>query len=222
MLFAAGFGTRMKALTADRPKPMIPVAGRPLIDHTLDLVRAVAPARIVANLHYKAEMLEQHLAGTGIITIIETPDILETGGGLKNALPLLGDGPVFTANSDAIWAGPNPFAMLEEAWDPDRMDALLICVPTAQTIGHEGPGDFRMDEQGRLTRGPGFVYGGIQIMKTDALSRIAETKFSLNSVWNDMLAARTLFGLQYPGKWCDVGRPEGIALAEELLGHNDV
>lgn len=217
MVFAAGFGARMKHLTQDRPKPMVPVAGRPLIDHTLDLARAVTPARIVVNLHYKPEMLERHLSGTGVQTVIETPEILETGGGLRNALPLLGNGPVFATNSDAIWSGPNPFSMLEQAWDPARMDGLLVCIPTGNTIGHEGSGDFDLGPDGALIRGKSTIYGGVQIIRTDRLAAISETKFSLNLLWDRMLADGRLFGLCYPGHWCDVGRPEGIALAEALL-----
>ncbi|GAB4549519.1 MAG: nucleotidyltransferase family protein [Ruegeria sp.] len=217
MLFAAGFGTRMRELTRTRPKPLIPVAGRPLIDHALDLTSAVRPRRVVANLHYLADQLADHLTPRGVLLSHEQPDILETGGGLRAALPLLGPGPVFTMNTDAIWSGPNPLELLQAAWDPARMDALLICVPIAQTIGHAGPGDFRIDPQGRLERGPGHVYGGIQILKTDGLADIPEKSFSLNVLWDRMHRDGRLFGLQYPGRWCDVGRPEGIALAEEML-----
>ena len=217
MLFAAGFGTRMGALTKDRPKPLIEVAGRPLIDHALALVGAVHPSRVVANLHYHADQLQAHLAPKGILLSHETPDILETGGGLRAALPLLGTGPVFTMNTDAIWTGPNPLSLLQEAWDPDRMDALLMCVPIGQTIGHAGEGDFTADADGRITRGPGLVYGGVQILKTDGLQHIPEQAFSLNLLWNQMHDRQRLFALEYPGRWCDVGRPEGIALAEGML-----
>ncbi len=217
MLFAAGFGTRMGALTKDRPKPLIEVAGRPLIDHALALVDAVHPSRVVANLHYHADQLQAHLAPKGILLSHETPEILETGGGLRAALPMLGTGPVFTLNTDAIWTGPNPLSLLQEAWDPDRMDALLMCVPIGQTIGHAGEGDFTADADGRITRGPGLVYGGVQILKTDGLQHIAEQAFSLNLLWNQMHDRKRLFALGYPGRWCDVGRPEGIALAEGML-----
>lgn len=222
MLFAAGFGTRMKALTQDRPKPMIEVAGKPLIDHALDIAKIAGAAPIVANLHYRAAILDTHLRPQGVETIVEMPEILETGGGLRNALPLLGTGPVITQNTDAIWAGPNPVQMLQQAWNPSRMDALLICVPTGSAIGHAGDGDFTLSETGRIKRGPGTVYGGIQIMKTDLLHGIKEEKFSLNLVWNKMLENNRLFGLSYPGKWCDVGHPDGITLAEEMLDAQDV
>ncbi len=217
MLFAAGFGTRMGALTKDRPKPLIEVAGRPLIDHALDLVDALRPLRVVANLHYHADQLADHLAGQDVMVSREEPRILDTGGGLRAALPLLGSGPVFTLNSDAIWAGPNPLNLLKDQWNPDEMDALLICVPVGQTLGHSGPGDFTRDSTGRITRGAGLVYGGVQILKTEGLHDIAEDVFSLNVLWDRMLQQKRLFALSYPGRWCDVGRPEGIDLAEGLI-----
>ena len=217
MLFAAGFGTRMRHLTTDRPKPLVAVGGKALMDHTLDLAQAIGPSRIVANSHYHADLIAAHLKGTNVVISYESPDILETGGGVRKALPLLGDGPVFTANTDAIWQGPNPFEMLKSAWQPDEMDALLVCIPRHNAVGHNGIGDFTLDTDGRLTRGPGLIYGGIQIMKTQGLHSIEQAAFSLNLVWNDMHDRGRLFGLSYPGKWCDVGSPEGVHMAERLL-----
>ncbi len=223
MLFAAGFGTRMGALTADRPKPLIEVAGRALLDHALDLAEAHGPLRKVVNAHYRAEQIEMHLAGRDVAVSIEEPDILDTGGGLRAALPLLGANPVFTLNTDAIWSGPNPLDLLADAWDPVRMDALLLCVPLARAIGRQGGGDFRIDADVRLTRGGNLVYSGAQILKTGGLADIPETVFSLNLLWNRMAQADRLCGLTYPGTWCDVGRPDGIPLAESLLaGRSDV
>lgn len=217
MLFAAGFGTRMKHLTADRPKPMVQVAGRPLIDHALGLAHEVAPSVIVANLHYRPETLLSHLTPLGVQTIVETPDILDTGGGLRNALPLLGDGPVITMNTDAIWRGPNPLHLLLDAWDPTRMDALLMGIPPTHALEHSGNGDFSIAPDGRLTRGAGVVYGGVQIIKTDLLSGIEQTAFSLNLVWDKLLQKQSMFGLTYSGRWCDVGHPDGVETAEGLL-----
>lgn len=222
MLFAAGFGTRMGALTAVRPKPLIEVAGRPLIDHALDLVTAHGAAPVVANLHYLPEQLAQHLAGRDIRLSHETPDILETGGGLRAALPLLGPGPVFTMNTDAVWRGPNPLDQLARLWCPDRMDALLLCIPRAQALGHSGAGDFQIGSDGRAARGAGSVYSGLQIVKPDLLHTIPERVFSLNRLWDMMLADGRLYAADYPGNWCDVGRPEGIGLAETLLAAADV
>lgn len=222
MLFAAGFGTRMKALTRDRPKPMIEVAGRPLISHALELAQEVEPRRIVANLHYKPEPLKALLEPEGVALSLEAPEILDTGGGLRQALPLLGEGPVFTLNPDVIWKGPNPLTLARAAWDPARMDALLVCVPMARTRGRIGAGDFGTDAAGRLHRGGDLVYGGAQIIKTDMLPDVSEPVFSLNLLWNRMDADGRLFGLEYPGHWCDVGHPEGIRTAEELLEDDDV
>ncbi|SLN42786.1 nucleotidyltransferase family protein [Ruegeria meonggei] len=217
MLFAAGFGTRMGDLTKDRPKPLIQVAGRALIDHALNLVDDLRPDCVVANLHYLPDQLEAHLTPRDVLFSKEQPEILETGGGLRAALPLLGSNPVFTLNTDAIWSGPNPLTLLRDAWDPTRMDALLMCVPTAQTIGHGGPGDFTAGAEGRISRGPGLVYGGAQIVKTEGLNAFPEKVFSLNLLWDQMQKQDRLYALSYPGRWCDVGRPEGIALAEGLI-----
>lgn len=217
MLFAAGFGTRMKHLTANQPKPLVRVSGKALIDHTLEIARAVKPEIILANLHYLPHMLVDHLAGSEVQTIIEAPDILETGGGLRNALPIFDEALVVTMNTDAIWQGPNPVQLVLDAWKPDHMDALLVCVPILQTVGYSGTGDFAIDSEGRLSRGSGSVYGGVQIIKTDRLAAVEETAFSLNIIWNRMLKEKRLFGLNYNGNWCDVGHPDGIKMAEDML-----
>jgi MurNAc alpha-1-phosphate uridylyltransferase len=221
MLFAAGFGRRMGALTADRPKPLIEVAGRPLIDHALDLAAAAGLRRIVVNLHYRGEMIAAHLRDRpGVTFSRETPDILDTGGGLRAALPLLGPGPVFTLNSDAVWTGANPLAALAAAWDPARMDALLMLLPAARATGHAGPGDFLRDGAGRLRRAvgaPGLVYLGAQIVDPAGLAAIDARVFSLNRLWDAAIARGRAFGLLHAGGWCDVGHPAGIALAEALL-----
>ncbi len=222
MLFAAGFGTRMGALTASRPKPLIRVAGKPLLDHALDLVADHGVARTVVNTHYLAPQIRAHLAGRDIALSDEQPDILETGGGLRQALPLLGDGPVFTMNTDAVWSGPNPLTRLAAAWDPARMDALLLCIPPENAVGHAGAGDFLIDATGRAARGPGAIYSGLQILKTDGLAAIPDRAFSLNLLWNRMLDAGRLHAVTWPGRWCDVGTPDGIALAETMLRRADV
>lgn len=222
MIFAAGFGSRMGDLTKDRPKPLIPVAGKPLIDHALDLATRAGLTRKLANAHYLAPMIDAHLTPKGVTVITETDEILETGGGLRNALPHLGLGPVYTLNPDAIFAGPNPLGLLAGAWDPDEMDALLCCVAPEQAIGHKGAGDFTLSETGTLTRGPGLIYTGAQIIKTDLLHDIPETAFSLNRLWDRMQPLDRLHGIVYPGQWCDVGHPEGIALAESMLERANV
>ncbi len=214
MIFAAGLGTRMGLLTQSRPKPLIEVLGRPLIDHTLQIAEEAGLGNIVINTHYLHEMMARHLEGRSIRISHEATHLLETGGGLRHALPLLGQGPVFTINSDALWDGENPLTALKAAWDPRRMDALLMLVPRSQAIGHKGRGDFLPDEDGRLARGPGLVYSGAQITKTDLLATIPEARFSLNLIWDRMLAKGRLFGLEYRGRWCDVGHPEALEIAE--------
>jgi MurNAc alpha-1-phosphate uridylyltransferase len=216
MIFAAGFGTRMGALTADRPKPLIRVAGTALIDHALDIARAAALHRLVVNTHYKAGMLAAHLAGRGV-ALSHEPAILDTGGGLKAALPLLGQGPVFTLNSDAVWTGANPLAELAAAWDPERMQALLLLLPAAAARGYRGRGDMALDAEGRIVRGGTLVYLGAQIIDPALVAGIPDTVFSLNRAWDAAMARGTAFGLIHRGGWCDVGHPEGIAAAEALL-----
>lgn len=218
MIFAAGFGTRMGALTADRPKPLIEVAGKPLIDHALDIADAAGVAAVVANLHYRPEPLAAHLEPRGVKLSHEPDEILETGGGLRHALPLLGPGPVMTLNSDAVWTGANPLDELRAAWDPDRMDGLLLLLPPDLASGHKGQGDFTL-EDGTLRRGPGYVYSGAQIVKPEGLAQFAESAFSINLLWDRMIAEGRLAGIVHEGGWCDVGHPEGIAEAEALLDY---
>ena len=222
MLFAAGFGTRLGALTADRPKPLIPVAGRALIDHALGLVRAAGIAQVVVNVHYKGDQIIRHLAGQDIAISDESNRILDTGGGLRAALPLLGTDPVFTLNPDAIWTGANPLTQLRDAWDPARMDALLLLLPVAQAAPPSGRSDFAMDDAGRITRAgnsTGAVYLGAQIIRTGALATIPDPVFSLNRLWDGMIAQGRAHGLVHQGGWCDVGHPAGIAQAEAMLAH---
>ena len=222
MLFAAGFGTRMGTLTAHKPKPLISVAGRPLIDHALTHVEAYGADRIVVNTHYLPDQIADHLQDSDVVLSNEAPDILETGGGLRAALPFLGKAPVFTMNTDAVWRGPNPLDYLAARWMPEKMDALLLCIPTKNAVGHKGQGDFLLAGDGALTRGHGQIYSGLQIIKTDRLTHVSERRFSLNLLWDMMLADGTIYGATYPGHWCDVGQPESIALAEALLEGGDV
>lgn len=215
LFFAAGLGTRMASLTVDRPKPLITVAGKALLDHALDFATDIP--RKVVNVHYKAAMVRAHLAGRDIAISDESDLLRETGGGLRHALPLLGEGPVYTMNTDAVWRGPNPFEMLAGAWDPKKMDGLLLLVNHARAHGHTGNGDFEIAADGRINWGPGPIYTGAQIVRTDALLQVPETAFSMHVLWNTMLAQRRLFGVVYEGDWCDVGRPESISVAEAML-----
>jgi MurNAc alpha-1-phosphate uridylyltransferase len=212
MLFAAGLGRRMAPLTDTRPKPLVHVHGRALIDHALDLAGGFRT--VVVNTHHFAAQLQAHVAGRAIT--LHEPELLETGGGLKNALPLLGPGPVATLNSDAVWAGPDPMAHLRHAWDAATMEALVLLIDPARAHGHSG-GDFSLDDAGRIARGGPFVYSGAMILHTGRVAAHPEAKFSLNPIWDRMIAGGTLFGTVWSGHWCDVGRPEGIAEAEKML-----
>lgn len=214
LLFAAGLGTRMGHLTQDRPKALVNVAGRPLIDHALDLATGATPR--VVNLHYKAEMLRSYLDGRDIVFSDETDCLRETGGGLRHALPLLPVNPVLTMNTDAVWRGPNPVTQLQAQWS-DEMEALLLLVPKPQVTGHKGKGDFAIDDAGRLSRAPKHIYTGVQMIRTDTLNQITAKVFSMNVVWDQMARRGGLYGVTYDGQWCDVGQPESIPLAEAML-----
>lgn len=217
MIFGAGFGTRMGALTADRPKPLIEVAGRTLLDRAIEIGEEAGCAPVVVNTHYRADQMARHLEGRDVLVSHETPEILDTGGGLRRALPLLGETAVATLNPDCVWAGPNPLSLLERAWDPARMGALLLVVPLEQSLAHTGSGDFRVEAGGRLFRSGPNVYTGAQIVDPTGLADIPGRSFSLNVYWDALARNGRLFGLVYPGQWCDVGHPAGVAAAETLL-----
>jgi len=221
MLFAAGFGTRMGGLTAACPKPLIKVAGVALIDHALAIANDADIKTTVANTHYLPEMLTVHLKDRNVILSHE-PDILETGGGLRQALPHLGNDPVFTLNTDAIWTGQNPLKTLATAWDPEKMDALLLLIPPENAKGYTRSGDFVQADDGTITRGAGLVYTGAQIIKTNGLADIHDAKFSLHALWDQMYQTGRIFGVPHRGGWCDVGAPEGIKIAEQMLRDQDV
>lgn len=217
MIFAAGFGTRMAPLTDSRPKPLIEVAGRSLLSHALEPAREAGLSPIAVNAHYRAEQIAKAVAGAeDVILQHEEPAILDTGGGLKAALPNLPGDAIFTMNSDAVWAGPNPFQSLRAAW-ADGMEALVLCVPISRAGGRTDRGDFAVDETGRVSRGPGFVYTGAQIISRAPVTAHPEDVFSFNVLWDEMIARGTLFAAIYPGTWCDVGQPSSIPLAEAML-----
>lgn len=216
MLFAAGFGTRMRPLTDTRPKPLVEVAGRALLDHAIALADAAGAPRIVVNAHYRADQIVAHLAGRPDIAVsVEAPEILDTGAGLRHAAPLLAAETVWTLNTDAVWTGPNPLTTLAAAWDPARMDALLLLLPRDRARGRAGPGDF-VSAGGRLSRGDGSIYTGAQIIRMAAVEG-KPGAFSLNRVWDGAIARGRLHGVLHPGGWCDVGHPAGIAEAEAML-----
>lgn len=220
MIFAAGFGTRMGALTTNTPKPLIRVAGQALIDHALALRGPAKIQKTVINLHYLGEQIEAYLGGQDVTFSWERDQILETGGGLRAALPLLGDDAVLLLNSDAVWTGANPLTQLLAAWQPARMDSLLLLLAREDALGHTGVGDFILAPDGRISRAKGQVapiYLGAQIQKVSSILAISETVFSLGRVWDRQIETGRAFGIMHQGGWCDVGNPDGIALAEGLL-----
>jgi len=216
MIFAAGLGTRMRPLTADRPKPLVEVAGRSLLERALDLGRDAGCTPIAVNTHYLADQIAHRLAGKGVAISHEPGPILDTGGGLRQALPLLGRGAVLTLNPDVVWTGPNPLTALEIGWN-DRMDALLMLVPLDRATARTGGGDFALADRGRITRRGDFVYAGAQMLRPEGLAGIPDRVFSLNLLWDRLIARGRAFGLVHPGGWCDVGTPQAIPLAEALL-----
>ena len=227
MVLAAGLGKRMRPLTATQPKPMVRVAGKPLIDHALDRLGEAGIRRAVVNVHYLPDVLEAHLKerkkALEIIISDEREQLLETGGGLVKAAPLLPD-PFFCLNSDNIWLdGPrNCFADLSAAWDPARMDALLLLVTHKRAHFHGGQGDFHMDAHGRLSRRmPGrvapFVFTGIQLASKRLLRDAPEGPFSTNLLWSRAIAEGRLFGIAFTGQWFEVGTPQVIRPVEAIL-----
>ena len=217
MIFAAGFGTRMGPLTERLPKPLLKVAGKPLLNYAIDVLLDAEVNSIVVNAHYHADQIEQHLASFNIAVSLEYPTILDTGGGLKAALPKLASNTVITQNADIIWIGPNPVKTLIAAWCPAQMDGLMMCIPMKTARTQINAGDYSIAKDGRVILGRDYIYSGLQIMKTDRLYDIKEEVFSLKVIWDQWVTAERLFALKYRGIWCDVGYPEGIAMAEATL-----
>ncbi|WP_432769294.1 MAG: nucleotidyltransferase family protein [Sphingopyxis sp.] len=229
MVLAAGLGKRMRPLTATRPKPLVRVAGKALIDHSLDRIEAAGIGHVVVNVHYLADALEAHLAAQKrnfTIAISDERDLLlETGGGMVKALPQLRGDPVLIANSDNIWTdGPHDsIRHLARHWDGARMDALLLLIRLASATGHGGKGDFHMEPSGLLSRRkPGriapFVFTGVQLISPRLLADAPAGPFSTNILWDRAIAAGRLFGVSHLGQWFDVGSPESIAPTEAALG----
>ncbi|NTZ42084.1 nucleotidyltransferase family protein [Altererythrobacter sp. SALINAS58] len=226
MVMAAGLGKRMRPLTASQPKPMVRVAGKPLIDHALDRVAEAGVARAVVNVHYFADALEAHLAERDTPEICVSDEremLLETGGGMVHALQHLPD-PFFSLNSDNIWLdGPrDAFQDLSDCWDAQQMDALLLLVPHQRAVNFSGPGDFHMDPAGRLRRrAPGriapFIFTGIQIVSHRLLRDAPGGKFSTNVLWDRALEEGRLFGTTFTGQWFEVGTPDAIRPTEDAL-----
>lgn len=230
MVLAAGLGTRMRPLTNDRPKALVEVGGRALIDHVLDRLVAVGVETAVVNVHWFADGLEQHLSQRDDIRIVisdEREALLETGGGLKKARPLLGDDPVFVANIDSVWIDRgNALADLIAMWDDSRMDAALLLARREGSIGFEGAGDFSLDDDGRLTfRGERpsvpFAYMGVHITRPSYADNGPDGAFSLSPLWRASAEQGRLFGTVMAGDWMHVGDPLARDEAEAKLATQD-
>ena len=227
MVFAAGLGTRMRPITDTIPKPLIKVAGRTLIDHCLDRLTEAGVATAIVNVHWLAYQIEAHLKSRGAPKIVisdERENLLDQGGGIKKALPLIGDAPFFICNTDALWIeGPrSQLARLARAFNPARMDALLLVAQTAGAVGVDWPGDFTMSADGRLTqRDPRhvapFVYAGFGIIKPQLFAGVAEDVFRLAPFFFRAAEQGRLYGVRLDGVWLHVGRPESIVEAERAI-----
>ena len=228
MVMAAGLGKRMRPLTATKPKPLIEVGGKPLLDHVLERLRAAGVKKVVVNVHYLADAVEAHLATRAHGLDVEISDeralLLETGGGLIHAEPLIDADPFIAVNSDNLWVdGPaDTLKLLASHWDDSKMDALLLLVPLARAENHRGMGDFHMDRSGRLRRrdrshvAP-FVYTGIQMLSKRLLRDAPEGPFSTNILWDRAIEEGRCFGAVHQGLWFDVGTPKSIPMTEAAL-----
>ncbi len=224
MVLAAGLGLRMRPLTLQRPKPLIAVAGRTMLDRVLDHLATVGVARCVVNTHWLGEAIHRHLAGRPDIAFSDETELLETGGGVLRALPLLGADPFYVCNADIVWTdGPRPaLGRLAAAWDGTEMDALLLLQPTATAFGYQGPGDFFVDETGRVTRrrqgevSP-TLFAGVQILHPRLFAGAAPGKFSLNRLYDQAQAAGRLYAIVHDGAWYHIGTPDALAEAEVLI-----
>lgn len=227
MVLAAGRGTRMRHLGDERPKPLVEVGGCALLDHVLNRLAGAGIVRAIVNVHTKAEMIEAHLAHriTPAITISDERDaLLETGGGVTRALPLIQRDGFLIHNSDCIWQerGTSNLARLTGAWQPDVMDTLLLLAPIDRAIGYDGRGDFRLDSDGRLTRpargeAAPFVFTGASIAHARMFAAAPDGAFSLNRLWDTAAANGKLYGVVMDGLWMHVGTPEAVAEADAIL-----
>jgi N-acetyl-alpha-D-muramate 1-phosphate uridylyltransferase len=227
IVLAAGLGTRMRPYNGSIPKPLVPLGGKPLIDYALDHLAEAGVERAVVNVHYLADALERHLASRqrpAIVISDERGELLGTGGGIANALRLLGDKPFFLVNSDTLWLdGVKPnFTRLAEAFDDGEMDALLLLAPTTGSIGYTGRGDYAMVADGRLRRRAErevvpFVYAGAAILTPVLFNDAPTGAFPLTALFDKAGERGRLFGLRLEGLWMHVGTPEAIAAAEHAL-----
>jgi MurNAc alpha-1-phosphate uridylyltransferase len=227
MVLAAGNGIRMRPLTERMPKPLIAVGGKPLLDNVLDRLAATGVDTAVVNVHYLADQIERHLASRRAPRIVisdERTELLDTGGGVVKALPILGAAPFYHLNSDTIWIDgvKSNLVRLAESFDAARMDALLLLAATSSSVGYAGRGDFGMAPDGRLQRRPErevapFVYAGVAVLSPALFADAPSGAFSLNLLFDHAIEAGRLHGLRLEGVWMHVGTPDAIAAAEEAI-----
>lgn len=227
MVLAAGLGTRMRPITDSIPKPLVKVAGSTLLDHALAGLERAGVTQAAVNVHYLPEQIEEHLSarqGLAIAISDERKQLLDSGGGVKKALPLLMPGPLFVLNADSFWidAGPPTLTRMASRWNPDAMDMLLLLARKDQSVGFHGAGDFFQDDLGRLTRrgdasSAPFAFAGASILQTKTFEEEAEDKFSLNKLFDDAIAKGRLYGAVLDGLWLHVGTPEAIGESEQAI-----
>lgn len=227
MVMAAGMGQRMRPLTNDRPKPLIQVGGRTLLDHGLDRLAEAGVHTVVVNVHYLGGQIIAHLAdrtSPRILISDESAGLLDTGGGIKKALDLLGPAPFFTLNTDALWTegGAPTLGALADAYDEATMDAVLLLAPTVGSVGFTGAGDFHIDAENRLTRrrrdgeAP-LVFAGVTLTHPRLFAKAPDGAFSTNLLWDRAIASGRLYGHRHGGRWMHVGTPDAVAQAEAVL-----
>ena len=226
MVLAAGLGTRMRPMTLARPKPLHMVGDRTMLDHALDRLVAAGIQRAVVNTHYLAEQIEDHLSSRHDIDIVVSREdaLLDTGGGIKKALPLFGGRPFFALNADLPWLDVDVpgLTRMRQAWDPERMDVLLLLMATGTARGFSGSGDFMMEKDGRVWRQKApkprpYVWISAQILKPELFVDITEKSFSNNVIWDEAEVHQKLYGLEHDGSCYHVGTPEDWEKANALL-----
>lgn len=224
MVLAAGFGTRMRPLTDTKPKPLIPLMGEPLIDWCMDRMRDHGTEKVVVNAHYLADQLQDHFHLDPMVTMVHETEILETGGGVLNALPELGNDPFFVANSDVVWLeGPSPaMKRLEDFWDDETMDALLLLQPTVRAFGYTGYGDYFLDPLGNaIRRSEGevapYLFTGLRIVHPRLFDGEQPGAFSMLRLFDKAEAEGRLKAVVHDGEWYHLGTPEALDEAEDII-----
>ena len=231
-ILGAGFGSRMRPLTDTIPKPMVPLAGKPLIDHVIDRLTSVGVEKIVVNVHYLADVLENHLRKKNDVEIIisdERDELLDTGGGVLKALHHFGDEPFFIHNSDSVWVenGHNNLAEMVKLFDPQKMDNLLCLANRHTSLGYDGNGDFLLSNEGLISRKPkevasDHVFIGASLATKNLFDQSPKGAFSLNKLWDAAIAKNRVYGIKHQGIWMHVGTTEALSQAEDCIRQSEL